>query len=43
MRRRWTAAALAMGLVIVGVVAGAYAMQGGPRPASPPASSYLSP
>ena len=42
MRRRWTAAALAVGLVIVGVVAGAYAMQGGPRAANPPASSYLS-
>jgi len=42
MRRRWTAAALAVGLVIVGVVAGAYAMQGGPRAPSPPASSYQS-
>src|SRR5947207_894911 len=38
MRRRWTAAALAMGLVIVG----AYAMQGGARASGPPASSYLS-
>jgi hypothetical protein len=36
------AAALVVGLVIVGVVVGAYAMQGRPRPASPPASSYLS-
>src|SRR6266850_5038885 len=42
MRRRWAAVSLAVGLVVVGVVAGAYAMQGGPRPASPPASSYLS-
>src|SRR5712664_974798 len=42
MRRGWTAAAVAMGRVIVGGVVGAYAMQGGTRPAGPPASSYLS-
>src|SRR5712664_1819109 len=38
MRRRWAAAALAIGLVIVG----AYVMQGGARAAGPPASSYMS-
>src|SRR5712691_10644851 len=42
MRRRWTAGALAMGLVIVGMVVGAYAMQDATRAAGPPASSYLS-
>ena len=41
-RRRWTATALAMGLVIVGAVVGAYAMQSETRAAGPPASSYLS-
>ena len=42
MRRRWTAGALAMGFVMVGVVAGAYAMQAAQRPGGPPVSSYLS-
>ena len=41
-RRRWTATALEMGLVIVGAVVGAYAMQSETRAAGPPASSYLS-
>jgi hypothetical protein len=42
MRRRWTAAALAVGLVIVRMVVGAYAMQAGVPAAGPPVSSYLS-
>src|SRR2546426_1150534 len=42
MRRRWAAGALAMGFVMVGVVAGAYAMQAAQRPGGPPVSSYLS-
>ena len=42
MHRPWMAAALALGLVVVGVVAGAYAMQAGARASGPPASSYLS-
>src|SRR5256714_6415773 len=42
MHRQWMAAALALGLVVVGVVAGAYAMQAGARASAPPASSYLS-
>src|SRR2546427_7260412 len=42
MRRRWTVGALAMGFVMVGVVAGAYAMQAAQRPGGPPVSSYLS-
>ena len=43
MRRYWHAAALALGLVIVGMVAGVLAMQGpGPGTANPPVSSYIS-
>src|SRR5438105_15565048 len=42
MLRPWTTAALAMGLVMVGVFVSAYAMQGPTRTATPPASSYMS-
>ena len=42
MRRPRTATALAIGLIIVGMVVGAYAMQGTKPAGDPPASSYLS-
>jgi hypothetical protein len=42
MRRPWRVTGLAMGLMIVGIVVGAYAMQGAKPASDPPASSYLS-
>ena|SRR5215470_4371538 len=42
MRRPWRVTGLATGLIIVGMVVGAYAMQGAKPASDPPASSYLS-
>jgi len=42
MRRPWRVTGLAMGLMIVGMVVGAYAVQGEKPASDPPASSYLS-
>jgi cytochrome c peroxidase len=42
MRRPWRVTGLAMGLMIVGMVVGAYAVKGEKPASDPPASSYLS-